>query len=173
MSSGASMDMRYARSEDTYISLETFNAIVDACKSYNRDNFDPGLFDVVDLGPGLGKMISLRVSELTFPWDLLGFGYKLEGDVVTIYDGTLRIHGKGTWDWEEDTINLTSNPSWVFVEFDTKDGTVVQVYESATEPKTKGRWLRVPLYKFTADEGSFELARISNMGDVQFGAVMR
>ena len=91
--------------------------------------------------------------------DRASFDYDLVGNVVTIYVGTLRIPGIGDYEAAKTNVTLTSGSTeWVYVKHDqnTRDTTIEH---SATEPISDGRYLRIPLHKFTKTGGVWIHAR--------------
>lgn len=116
-------------------------------------------------------LIPKRSKE--FPFDKLAFGFSLNGDVVTIFPGTLRIHGTGLFPVAEIDVTLTGSVEFVFLAH-SRDHNSTSITHSTTEPETTSNELRVPLYKFTADTpGLYELDRILNMGDINIDTPLR
>ena len=105
-----------------------------------------------------------------FPWSKLAFGYSLNGDVVTIYPGTIRMHGIAEYPLPDSAdVALSGSTEWVYTEVarGAVTLTTADIKHSATEPATTSTHLRVPLYKFTSTvPGTYSLARICNMGDI-------
>jgi len=109
-------------------------------------------------------------ASTSFPWSKLAFGYSLNGDVVTIYPGTIRMHGIAEYPLPDSAdVALSGSTEWVYTEVarGAVTLTTADIKHSATEPATTSTHLRVPLYKFTSTvPGTYSLARICNMGDI-------
>lgn len=120
---------------------------------------------------GASNVILWPMSE-GFPWEKLAFGYLLDSPVVTIYAGTIRMHGSIIIAVSQDDITLTGTTDWVYVQH-VRDSAAGTIQHTGTEPETTSTHLRVPLYKFTADAGVYSLAQICHMGDINFDTPLR
>jgi len=109
-------------------------------------------------------------SGAAFPWDKLAFGYAGITTGVTIYTGTIRLHGIGNYTVAEDDVSLTGATEWVYVEQSKSSPNTTSIKHSATEPATNTSFRRLPLYKFTNDGSGYILAQICHMGDFNFDA---
>ena len=104
------------------------------------------------------------------PWSKFAYGYSKSGAVITIYPGTIRMHGIAEYpNSDSETVTLTGSTEWVYLEVARGETTLTtpDVKHSATEPQTNSTHLRIPLYKFTSSTpGTYTLARICNLGDI-------
>lgn len=104
------------------------------------------------------------------PWHQIAFGYKLAADVVTIYPGTIRMHGIAKYPLaSEATVTLTGATEYVYAQIARGEstGTAPTIAHSTTEPETTSTHLRVPLYSFeSVAAGKYKRTRILNMGDI-------
>ena len=106
-----------------------------------------------------------------FPWKRLSFGYSKANDVITVYPGAIRQHGRTIYDLVASTeVTLSGAIEWVYAQVERADpGSSVLILHSTTEPETTSTHLRIPLYKFTStDSIKYTLERICNMGDINF-----
>jgi hypothetical protein len=105
-----------------------------------------------------------------FPWSTLALGYALSGTTCTIYAGTLRLHGIGTYAVAQADVSLSGETEWVYL-YHNRDHGSTGISHSATEPASTTDQLRIPLYRFTQNAGGwFTLSRVCNMGDVNIDA---
>ena len=111
-----------------------------------------------------------------FDWSKLSYGYSIGGAVVTIYPGTIRMHGVAEYpNAVSETVTLTGSTEWVYAEGARGAVTLTtpDIKHSSTEPATTSTHLRIPLYKFTSTvPGTYSLARICNMGDINLDTPM-
>jgi len=84
--------------------------------------------------------------------DRSSFRFRLVGNSLTIYEGTLRIHGIGNYTLAEQTITLSGSTEWVFV-YRARTGGAIYLDHQAVEPESNSTYLYVPLYKFTSSDG--------------------
>ena len=106
-----------------------------------------------------------------FPWSLLAFGYSLSDATCTIYPGTIRLHGIGTYSVAQTNVTLTGAVEWVYVEQVKATPATTSIKHSATEPESNVAYRRLPLYKFEAEAGVYSLSSpggIRHMGDFNF-----
>jgi len=108
----------------------------------------------------------------SFPWSTLAFGYSINVATVTIYTGTIRLHGHGNYTVVESTATLTGGTEWVYVEQSKSSPATTSIKHSAIEPETNTTFRRLPLYKFTNDGSGYVLAQICHMGDFNFDAAI-
>ena len=109
-----------------------------------------------------------------FPWGKTSFGYsQTAGAEVRIYSGTLRLHGLGSYFVTQHEVTLTGAECWIYLHH-TRDHATTDIRTSSTEPQTETSALRVPLFMFTLTPGgSYVLARICNIGDINFDLPLR
>jgi len=115
---------------------------------------------------------TISVSNDSFPWTKLAFGYTLSGATCTIYPGKVRLHSSSEFPLADSAeLTLTGTTAWVYAEVPkgSVTGTGVTIAFSSTEPATTATHYRLALYKFiSSTPGSYTLDRICNMGDFNF-----
>jgi hypothetical protein len=117
-----------------------------------------------------GNKIEVGLATPPFPWRKMSYSHSLNGDVVTINVGSIRMHGIAVYpNTVAATVTLTGSTEWVYLEVarGATTGTTPDVKHSATEPETTSTHLRIPLCKFTSTvAGTYTLERICSIGDI-------
>lgn len=123
-----------------------------------------------------------QMKAAQFPWQKISFGFRLGRDgqtgapVVTIYPGTIRLHGLASWMLTADTeVTLAGNPCHVHaaVAVGAADGTAPAIAVMTSMPVSTASTMRFPLYKFELQGDRYVLAQVFNLGDINLAAPLR
>ena len=91
--------------------------------------------------------------------DRSSFDFGIDGALVTIYEGSVRIPGIGSFDASETDVTLTAGTTeWVYLKC-ANSGHACTIEHSSTEPESDGVFIRIPLHKFTKTGGVWIHAR--------------
>jgi len=104
----------------------------------------------------------------SFPWSDVSLGYTRSGSTVTIYAGSIRLHGIGNYAVSQANVTLTGITEWVYVQQGIISPGTTSIEHSSTEPESNGTHRKLPLFKFTASAGVYSLTQICHMGDFNF-----
>ena len=109
----------------------------------------------------------------SFDMTTRAFGYALSSASVTIYPGSIRIHGIGQWTTSETDVSLSGATIWIYLRHRKSDHQT-DILSIATEPESTSSEYRIPLYRFTsADYGTtYTLALDCWTGDLNFGTMI-
>ncbi len=116
-----------------------------------------------------------------FPWKLLSFGFSLvydadaEETTCTIYPGDVIMHHMRTYTLAASAdVVLSGATAIVHAVMDRMGSSPDIEIACDTVAESTGSQMKIPLYTFTEKgAGRYALARIHNMGDVNFSAPVR
>ncbi len=95
------------------------------------------------------------------------------GNTITVKAGWVTIHGKIDIEVAEDTVTLTGNPEYVYIEH-VLDSGVATIEHASTFPPVTSNIVRQRLYRFALNSKSkWILTNIYHYGDVVLGAFPR
>jgi hypothetical protein len=147
---------------DRQIHTPTYNAMIDACKTFLAMKFD-GKFFVTQTGPN-GKFVSMRSQEGLNQKEWL-FGLDYDSRSYTVYEGKIQI--KGTWyTIAEKTENFSGTPVYIFVNFNrnTGAGEIQQANSIQGNTTSNMFWM---LAEFVGAAGVYSLVKRYHIGAIQ------
>jgi len=119
-----------------------------------------------------GSGIRIRAGA-SFPWTRLNFGYRMASPDITVFAGSIRLHGKGNYAVAEATVTLAGATEYVYVYWHRDDPSNNGITHATSEPVSDATVARVPLYKFTADSGFYDAPDICHLGDINCDLPLR